>query len=255
MKSTNYVIQTFLLSIFAATILSSCVSEKKFATAQIDAQMEIDRLREDSTRLFNELMAVTNENMNLRRDKTMLVQESLETSAELALKDGQLQMRQRAVEELARVFEEFDTEYTDVEPENGELLITMKESFLFEKGSANLNSEGKEALKHFAAVLEGVQNVEVAVEGHTDSSPIKGEEDNWDLSVDRSIEVVEMLVDSYGVDPKILVAAGKSKYDPVAPNSDKENMAMNRRVEFRIIPRLDDLIESHEYIETVQGRR
>ena len=40
----------------------------------------------------------------------------------------------------------------------------------------------------------------------------------------------------YGVSPNKLIAAGKSKFDPLVSNDTPEAMAKNRRVEFIIIP-------------------
>jgi chemotaxis protein MotB len=62
---------------------------------------------------------------------------------------------------------------------------------------------------------------------------------NWELSVLRATSVVEIMLANSLMDPKKIMAAGRSEYLPVDPN-DK---AKNRRIEVIVSPNLDKLFE------------
>lgn len=79
------------------------------------------------------------------------------------------------------------------------------------------------------------------VEGHTDNVPLKSAnypKDNWDLSVLRATTIVKILTTEYGVDAKMLQAAGSGEFQPVASNSDASGRSLNRRTEIVIMPDL-----------------
>lgn len=75
-------------------------------------------------------------------------------------------------------------------------------------------------------------NLKIELSAHTDS--IGSEEYNSDLSQRRAMSVVTWLIHkSISIDRLTYVGYGESK--PLLPNSSIENMAINRRVEFRIV--------------------
>jgi chemotaxis protein MotB len=86
------------------------------------------------------------------------------------------------------------------------------------------------------------------VEGHTDDVPFKKNAyllDNWDLSVKRATAIVREL-QNLGVAPSRLVAAGRSEYVPLVPNTTAENKSTNRRTRILVLPKIDqfyDMIE------------
>jgi chemotaxis protein MotB len=55
--------------------------------------------------------------------------------------------------------------------------------------------------------------------------------------------VVRVLADVYNINPNRLIAAGRSKFNPVTSNSTEEGRARNRRIEIIINPRLDRIWE------------
>ncbi len=128
---------------------------------------------------------------------------------------------------------------------NGRVYISMKEGLLFPSGSAVVNTKGKEALSKVASVLNTSKDINIEIEGHTDSIPIhtKMYEDNWSLSTARATSIAHVLIDEYNVVPAKLVASGRSEYDPVAPNSTPAGRAQNRRTEIILEPKLDELMD------------
>ncbi len=76
----------------------------------------------------------------------------------------------------------------------------MSEQLLFASGSADVAAEGKVALASLAKALNENADINVNVEGHTDSIPIaKKFTDNWALSVARSTAITRILVKEYQV--------------------------------------------------------
>jgi chemotaxis protein MotB len=59
------------------------------------------------------------------------------------------------------------------------------------------------------------------------------------LSVLRSTAVIEIMMANSTIDPKQLMAAGRSEFHPVDP----ANKAKNRRIEIIISPNLNELYE------------
>jgi chemotaxis protein MotB len=95
-----------------------------------------------------------------------------------------------------------------------------------------------------AQVLNINPDINVVVEGHTDSIPIRGKyEDNWALSVARATAIVRLLTDTYKVDPARVTASGRSKYEPVDVNTTAEGRQRNRRTEIILAPKLDELMQ------------
>ncbi len=90
-------------------------------------------------------------------------------------------------------------------------------------------------------VVSTQDNLEIIVEGHTDTDQLRSgtiPRNNWELSVLRSTAVVEILT-SAGVQPEVLSAAGRSEFHPLDP----EDKARNRRIEVVLAPNLDALFD------------
>ena len=83
-------------------------------------------------------------------------------------------------------------------------------------------------LSELADFLKRFDDLDVDIEGHTDSS---GPENyNQQLSQRRAQAVVELLANQYGIDRSRLEARGYGESQPVASNDTKEGRAANRRV-------------------------
>ena len=93
-----------------------------------------------------------------------------------------------------------------------------------------------------AKVLETQEDIDIVVEGHTDSDAMNGNshpKDNWELSVLRATAVVKIMLENSEMDPTKISASGRSEYHPIDP-TDK---AKNRRIEIIITPDLTALFE------------
>jgi outer membrane protein OmpA-like peptidoglycan-associated protein len=98
----------------------------------------------------------------------------------------------------------------------------------FERGSAEIEADGKQALARIAAVAKGCQGVRLVAEGHADIEGIA--EYNQKLSVKRAQAVADFLIGA-GVSPDQVETAGFGASRPAAPNTTAEARAKNRRTE------------------------
>ena len=129
---------------------------------------------------------------------------------------------------------------------NGKVYISLEEDLLFASGKYEVNNGGMAALSKLATAFASQKDLEILVEGHTDSIPLSGRglvKDNWDLSVMRATNVVKVLLKTPSLDPLQLTAAGRAEFVPIATNKTKEGRSANRRIEMILSPNLDDLFE------------
>ena len=125
---------------------------------------------------------------------------------------------------------------------DGKIYVSMEAELLFPSGKTDVNPDGKTAIINLAKVLEDQKDIDILVEGHTDTDVMKASsspKDNWELSVLRSTSVVKIMLANSQMDPKMVSASGRSEFYPVDP-ADK---AKNRRIEVIITPDLSALFE------------
>ena len=323
-----------LLIIFSLSILSSCITPKVYnelldkheiakknlskneklilnLRETLDANersinsltSSIDKLRQDSTKLNNNLLAcqnkyddlsttydlLTSKSSRYMAEKAKETKELLEqlekTQSELFAKEDQLkkntavleekerklldsqnelELRSLRVAELEAIINRKDSMVTalkqkiskaliglegdglTIEQRNGKVYISLEEDLLFASGKYEINQSGKQALDRLSDVLSYQKDLEILVEGHTDSIPLTGRglvKDNWDLSVMRATSVVKRLTSNSNLDPTQLIAAGRSEFVPIMSNSSSDGRSKNRRIEMILSPNLDDLFK------------
>lgn len=129
-----------------------------------------------------------------------------------------------------------------IEQRNGRVYVSMDAKLLFATGSTKVDKKGKQAIINLARAIQGRDDLEVMVEGHTDADEFNKEtypRNNWDLSVLRATSVVSIMIDNSEISPAILTAAGRSQFVPV----DQANKSKNRRIEIILSPDLDELMQ------------
>lgn len=143
---------------------------------------------------------------------------------------------------VANALKGFSDKGLSVVEKNGKIYVSLEAKLLFASGSTTVEQDGKNALIELGKVLENEKDLEIIVEGHTDSDALKRSthpKSNWELSVLRSTSVIEILLANSDINPEQLMAAGRSEFIPVDPN----NKAKNRRIEVIISPNLNELYE------------
>lgn len=125
------------------------------------------------------------------------------------------------------------------------VFVNLSDKMLFKSGSSTLTPKAKGVLGKIAKIVESRPDLEVMVEGYTDSRSIKTNciQDNWDLSVKRSTSVIRVLQNNYGVDPNRLIAAGRGEYNALESNDTAEGRSINRRTRIIILPKLDQFYD------------
>lgn len=111
--------------------------------------------------------------------------------------------------------------------------IEIKKKINFQTGKAKIRGgESFEILDQVAAVLKSNPDIEIVIEGHTDSRG--GSTYNLKLSDARANSVRAALIER-GIAPERMEAVGYGESKPIASNRTRQGRATNRRVEFRIV--------------------
>lgn len=143
---------------------------------------------------------------------------------------------------VANALKGFESQGLSVVQKNGKIYVSMEAKLLFASGSTLVEPNGKKALVELAKVLEAEKELEIIVEGHTDTDKLASAshpKTNWELSVLRATSVVDIMLTNSKMSPMQLMAAGRSEYHPV----DLKDKAKNRRIEIIISPNLNELFE------------
>jgi chemotaxis protein MotB len=254
----KYILNSLLLFSVITISLSSCVPQKKFVAMEDRA----NRLHRDSVNFYNQILGLNGSlsklqmeqemtQSKLQRSKEQLSSNS-ETIADQQARLAELQQRieqQRAASEslrkkISEALGSFNADQLTVSLKNGKVYVSMSEQLLFASGSADVGKEGKDALASLAKALNENTDINVNVEGHTDSIPIaKKFVDNWALSVARSTAITRILIKDYQVNPVRIISSGRSEFLPIADNATPEGRARNRRTEIILEPKLDKILE------------
>ncbi|QED37539.1 OmpA family protein [Antarcticibacterium arcticum] len=258
-----------LLSATAAILLSSCVSQKKYAELEAQHKETRDQLNTATVKLNSclderenmnsQIRTLNNQNAALLNNVGDLATlskkeaENLSRSLEsIKEKDMKIQRMQDAltkkdsvtlalVTSLKGVLGNMSDEDITINVEKGVVYVSISDKLLFQSGKWAITNRAKEVLGKVATVVKNRPDIEFMVEGHTDDKGIKTAiiEDNWDLSVKRATSVVRMLQNDFGVPPERMTAAGRSYYVPVASNATEEGRSQNRRTRIVILPKID----------------
>jgi len=264
--------RTLFLAVSLSVILASCVSKKKYTELEgnldetaselvqmrlekekLENQMEQiemrverynDKIASLSTEKEGMMVQVPNENLVLSERNKAAMRKTLKNvpAAKLngakSLKDS---LNIAIAHNISKNIGESGSDL-NISIEETMVKINIDDNLLFGDSSFRVGSDADEILSRIAKVIKSEPSLEVLVEGHTDSRTLKKDSyiiDNWDLSARRSAAIVRRLENKFGVSSEQLIVAGRSSYDPLAPNDTKDNMAKNRRTQIVIMPNLD----------------
>lgn len=258
---------------FAGVLMTSCVSNKKFAemegmyettedalkTAEMKLSVCEDEKRNMMTSYQSQIKTLESTNsalLSTSGDFATISKkgaENLERSLEsMKEKDVQIKTMRDAINKkdsvtlalvtsLKGALGNINDEDIQINVEKGVVFVSISDKLLFGAGQFKVTAEAKRVLGKVATVVNDKKDFDFMVEGHTDDDPISrtNMEDNWDLSTKRATAVVRILQDEYNVDPKRMTAAGRGEYIPVADNDTEAGQAKNRRTRIVILPKLD----------------
>jgi len=271
----------FILVVASTFLLSSCVSQKKFAELQgdydaakqqlTDANAKVLDCQVEKDKLANKVASLESQNSFLNENHERSIKQienltMLSQSASSNIKDVIAQLSEKdkyingirgamsrkdsinlalAVNLKSALSDGIQDEDIMVEVEKTVVYISISDKLLFKSGSSVISSKAKGLLQKVATVIAEKPDMEVMVEGYTDNQPINTArtKDNWDLSTQRATSVIRVLQNDFNIDPKRLIAAGRSEYLPLASNDTSEGRSRNRRTRFVILPKLDQFFD------------
>ncbi|WP_308549142.1 OmpA family protein [uncultured Parabacteroides sp.] len=270
--------KVLFVAVSALLICTSCVTKKKYLLAENgrleaiargdDLQNQLVNCRDNNDGLTSRLSVLERDTTRMGKDirnyQSMLstnMTEQEKLNSLLSQKMSELDERERTINELQDMINAqtervqnllnsvkdallgFSSDELTVREKDGKVYVAMSDKLLFESGSARVDKRGKEALAKLAEVLNKQTDIDVYIEGHTDSKPINTAQfkDNWDLSVIRATSVVRILTKDYGVNPLQIQPCGRGEFMPVADNESADGRAKNRRTEIIMAPKLDKL--------------
>jgi chemotaxis protein MotB len=229
---------------------------KELYGERADLNKKIAELRDSISGLESNIAALNNKLNTLGSENQNTAKQLSSSKEQVAAQRKRLEQLQAMIDQqkaaaealrkkIADALNGFSNAELTVTQKNGKVYISMQESLLFPSGSAAVNPKGKEALQKVAGVLNTGSDINIDIEGHTDSLPIHNKmyADNWALSTARATSIAHVLIDEYHVTPAKLIASGRSEYDPIATNSTPEGRALNRRTEIILEPKLDELMQ------------
>jgi chemotaxis protein MotB len=220
--------------------LTACVSKKKFDELQASKEavdralaQTMDRVKalegqnaELATTLESEKNRLNGEIASIRKDLDATNGQMSQLQSKLSMTEAELAKIKAEVDGIFAVYKESGL---SMEQRGGRLYVVTA-PVTYASGSSNLSRAQRKALDELAMTLKNNPAVKVLVEGHTDDKKFAADAgmDNWQLSVNRSMNVVRYLLRK-GVNPDQLAAVGRGENSPEGDNMSKDGRAKNRR--------------------------
>ena len=220
-------------------LYNNSLEENKKLLRDLERAKEALQVKEDS--LYKLEKSVKEKQLALSKAQKDLFEREIKIK-EL---DSLLQAQRSASELLKAKLEAALLNYKNkgitVREENGKVYVSMEAQLLFPSGKTEINADGKSAIIQLAKIIQDEKDLNIIVEGHTDTDKISSggsiPRDNWELSVLRSTEVIKLITANSSIDPSQLSASGRSEYHPL----DVNDKARNRRIEIILEPNLKEL--------------
>ena len=240
--------------IAAATLLSSCVSKKKFTELMNDKEAIANQLAEAQKNvksLEETKMELEEANGALQSEVSQLASDLETSSATLASTKAQAAKDKTKLEgevntlnsAIKGVFASYDNTGLKVEERDNRLYVVLENPINFKMGSSYIARSYRDPLTNLAEILKNNPSLSIQIEGHSDNAKfLEGKGDNWNLSLGRAMSALRLLLRN-DVSPNQLSAVGRGEYAPYdADNaSTSEARAKNRRVEFVIVPNIESV--------------
>ena len=220
-------------------------------------QKSFDKLKnlsaKETAELQNQLEAKNNE-LQIKEDALLKLDQELKEKQRLLIErekrvnelEEAIRKKEAAVQllkaKVANALRGFENQGLSVVQKNGKIYVSLEAKLLFKSGSTFVEVEGVRALVELGKALESEKDLEIIVEGHTDTDKLNSSsspKNNWELSVLRATSVVQILLNNSSMTPSQIMAGGRGEFLPV----DEYDKAKNRRIEVIISPNLNELFE------------
>jgi chemotaxis protein MotB len=220
-------------------------------------QKSFDKLKnlsaKETAELQNQLEAKNNE-LQIKEDTLLKLDQELKEKQRLLIErekrvnelEEAIRKKEAAVQllkaKVANALRGFENQGLSVVQKNGKIYVSLEAKLLFKSGSTFVEEEGVRALVELGKALESEKDLEIIVEGHTDTDKLNSSsspKNNWELSVLRATSVVQILLNNSSMTPSQIMAGGRGEFLPI----DESDKAKNRRIEVIISPNLNELFE------------
>jgi chemotaxis protein MotB len=193
--------------------------QQELADLRKNSEATIAELKEQIGNLTNELNAVKKLNKAQESELQRMAEQASELEKRLSkeIQLGQIRLKRF----------------------HDKLIINLDDTISFASGSAELKPEILPALDTITKILVEYSEYNIVVEGHTDNIPIKTVKfrNNWQLSTERALAVVEYILKVKELNKQRFGAAGYAEFHPIVSNDTPQNRSLNRRVDIVVLPR------------------
>lgn len=230
-------LMTLLVALFLVMYAMSATDAKKFE----EMSQAFSSALNGGTGVLNEKSATPTKSQldQGKNDKLDSVVSQNTGEAEIA------KLRKQEQADLEKLKKQFDqyiknnglTDLLSTKLNQSQLMITISDNALFASGQAIVKDESRQLAKSISTMLQQFPDYDVLVQGHTDNVPIANTSysSNWDLSVDRALHFMKILLLNPNLNPRKFSPIGYGEYHPIADNSTAAGRSKNRRVEVSII--------------------
>lgn len=241
-------LMTLLLALFIVLFSMSSVDAKRFDEMSRAFNMALDG-GIGVLDGFKTLDQTLTPNKDSEKSQQTQSQEITKTSAK-SQDDDLEKLRKKEQEDLEKLKKQLDqyiktaglTTQLDTKLNQSQLLITISDNALFASGSADIKPDSKKLGQAISKMLKQYPGYEIIVAGHTDNQPISNSvfRNNWELSSQRALNFMEILLTSSSLDPTLISSTGYGEYRPVDSNKTSVGRAKNRRVEVSLMRKYQD---------------
>ena len=193
-------------------------------------QKSFDKLKNLSARetaeLQNQLEAKNNE-LQIKEDALLKLDQELKEKQRLLIErekrvnelEEAIRKKEAAVQllkaKVANALRGFENKGLSVVQKNGKIYVSLEAKLLFKSGSTFVEEEGVRALVELGKALESEKDLEIIVEGHTDTDKLNSStspKNNCELSVLRATSVVQILLNNSNMTPSQIMAGGEANF-------------------------------------------
>ena len=273
-------LKTFAYLACSAFLLSSCVSNKKYAELQnkydelqlvygstrddlLGCNSDVRNLQTQLDAANKAILATRNDLKDAKEALSKAMDQNSQGNVNISKLVDEINASNKYIKQLVDAKSKSDSlnialtnkltrslntdELRDVDVKvlKGVVYISLADNMLFKSGSYEVSTQAKQTLEKIAKILKDFKDFDVLVEGHTDNVPISKTNirNNWDLSALRASSVVQVLQNDFGIDPSRLSAAGRGEFNPITDNDTELGKQRNRRTEIIITPKLDEFMD------------
>ena len=253
-KSSRLPWLLWLLTVAASVGAGSLAMQKLEAMerAQAEAVTATELASKRAADCQKDLEGVTTRLTDLNVERDALVNRAAELANKASALTTTLEQREEEIARLTATYKSLEDKMSaeikrgDVRlsQSEGRIQVDLVDKVLFDSAQAEVSTRGEEVLTRLGAILQGVEDRQIQISGHTDDAPITLPDlkakfaTNWELSAARAVNVVRFLSEKAQVKPGRLLAAGYGQYRPLSTNSTPKGRAANRRIEILLLPAL-----------------